>query len=239
MTGVSSGLEGRDYLTIKYDREGNERWRALHNTGHTIAVDSLGNAYVGGDQGVLRFDPNGVPLWTNFTRLTLRPPFTLASSVFPASCLRHRQQPNGVEASTHELRPAPTQILLNGYFPVATHGSPDHLGLQPMHLTRSNGLLFRIRWTFCHPHAQQRSQSAKCGSVIPPAGSVERAESNGEGVGRRDEHGFKAKFEDWWEGQERWRILHIRKPRYPDRFHRGSGLRRSACKARPDHWPCG
>lgn len=96
MTGVSSGLQGGDYLTIKYDREGNVVWKALHNTGHqqpgswdaaqTIAVDSLGNAYVGGNQGVLRYDPNGVPLWTNSCRVDILKLTPDGSALYTMSC---------------------------------------------------------------------------------------------------------------------------------------------------------
>jgi hypothetical protein len=86
VTGISSGLQGTDYLTIKYDREGNERWRALHNIGQTIAVDSLGNAYVGGNQGVLRFDPNGVPLWTNSASVDILKLTPDGSALYTLSC---------------------------------------------------------------------------------------------------------------------------------------------------------
>ena len=66
----------------------------------------------------------------------------LASSVSPASCLRERQQLNDAEAQRHEPGPAPTQILLNGYFPEATHRSSDSLVRLSHHPTRSNGCFF-------------------------------------------------------------------------------------------------
>lgn len=82
VTGYSESFgTGSDYLTIKYDTNGNELWTARYNGPGTsykddipfdIAVDSRGNAYVtgassgvgtGGDYATIKYDANGNELW--------------------------------------------------------------------------------------------------------------------------------------------------------------------------------
>jgi pimeloyl-ACP methyl ester carboxylesterase len=75
VTGESSG----DYLTIRYDTNGNQLWTARYNgpgngndIATTLAVDSVGNVYVSGystgsgsnyDYATIKYDPNGNQLW--------------------------------------------------------------------------------------------------------------------------------------------------------------------------------
>ena len=58
ITGYSYGTEERDYLTIKYDSDGNELWTALYggiapgdDIARSIAVDDIGKVYVTGESG--------------------------------------------------------------------------------------------------------------------------------------------------------------------------------------------
>jgi uncharacterized delta-60 repeat protein len=80
VTGFSIGSSGSDYLTIKYDIDGNQVWAARYNgpeNGHDfaadIAVDLAGNSFVtgrswGGTSGVdivtVKYDPAGNEVWT-------------------------------------------------------------------------------------------------------------------------------------------------------------------------------
>lgn len=80
VTGTSTASDGdRDFVTIKYDTEGNELWVARWNSpsfegssARNLAVDNLGNVYVLGhsrvadtveDYVTLKYDPNGNKLW--------------------------------------------------------------------------------------------------------------------------------------------------------------------------------
>ena len=77
VTGESRGMgSGTDYLTIKYDRDGNELWTARYNgpnnagdAAYDIAVDSDGNVYVTGvtdgyNYTTLKYGSSGALLWT-------------------------------------------------------------------------------------------------------------------------------------------------------------------------------
>ncbi|NIR93646.1 MAG: hypothetical protein GWO08_08225, partial [Gammaproteobacteria bacterium] len=77
VTGRSRGVNtGTDYLTIKYDKDGNTLWTARYNgpnnagdAGYDIAVDGEGNVYVTGisdgyDYTTLKYDSSGALLWT-------------------------------------------------------------------------------------------------------------------------------------------------------------------------------
>ncbi|MGA2092547.1 MAG: SBBP repeat-containing protein [Sedimentisphaerales bacterium] len=75
VTGYSySSSTNSDYLTIKYDPNGNQLWQARYdNPDHSsdqaraIAVDDAGNTYITGatrgDYGTIKYDSNGVQLW--------------------------------------------------------------------------------------------------------------------------------------------------------------------------------
>ncbi len=80
VTGYSIGSESsEDYVTIRYDANGNEAWVARYNglgngddKAHAIAVDNAGNAYVTGashgsgtssDFATIKYDPDGNELW--------------------------------------------------------------------------------------------------------------------------------------------------------------------------------
>jgi uncharacterized delta-60 repeat protein len=83
VAGTSTGAAGRlNYATVKYDRNGNQRWVArYHGPGDHLpleviwymALDSRGNVYVAGispgtpatnyDCVIIRYDPNGNPTW--------------------------------------------------------------------------------------------------------------------------------------------------------------------------------
>ena len=80
VTGTSTGSDGdRDFVTIKYDSQGNELWVArwdgpssLGSSSRNLTIDNLGNVYVLGDSRIsgtdtdyvtLKYDPNGVELW--------------------------------------------------------------------------------------------------------------------------------------------------------------------------------
>ncbi len=72
VTGVSdsSSHAGMDYVTIKYDTNGNELWVASYeetvineNTPPAIAVDDYGNAYVTGGAATIKYDSSGSQLW--------------------------------------------------------------------------------------------------------------------------------------------------------------------------------
>lgn len=74
---------GRDFLTIKYDRFGNQKWVARYDSGNAtnntdtpfgMAVDASGNVYVTGtnksvdtddDYVTVKYDTNGVLQWAN------------------------------------------------------------------------------------------------------------------------------------------------------------------------------
>ena len=76
-----SDADGEDYLTIKYDNNGNQLWASSYdgvgnsgNYAHGLVVDSTGNVYVtgqspGGSNGVnddyatVKYDSNGKELW--------------------------------------------------------------------------------------------------------------------------------------------------------------------------------
>ena len=83
VTGRSSGVVN-DYLTIKYDSDGDTLWTARYNgpdnegdQASAIAVDDLGNVYVTGwsyaygtytpenDYLTIKYDPSGTELWTS------------------------------------------------------------------------------------------------------------------------------------------------------------------------------
>ena len=80
VTGTSPGSgTGNDYLTIKYDPNGNQLWEARYNgpansndTASALAVDASGNVYVTGqsngsgtanDYATIKYDSNGNQLW--------------------------------------------------------------------------------------------------------------------------------------------------------------------------------
>jgi uncharacterized delta-60 repeat protein len=82
VTGSSEDGNGwSDYLTIKYDSNGNQLWVARYNgpgekwdVAHALAVDIAGNVYVTGnsegndvnmtnDNATVKYDPNGKELW--------------------------------------------------------------------------------------------------------------------------------------------------------------------------------
>ena len=83
VTGVSSGISN-DYLTIKYDSDGDTLWTARYNgpdnlgdQASAIAIDNAGNVYVTGwsyalgtytpenDYLTVKYDPSGTELWTS------------------------------------------------------------------------------------------------------------------------------------------------------------------------------
>ena len=78
VTGCSQADGGKDYATVKYDRNGKELWVARYdgpasNNGadeaHAIAVDNSGNVYVtGSSKGVTKAKPD----WLNFGYATIK-----------------------------------------------------------------------------------------------------------------------------------------------------------------------
>lgn len=82
ITGWCWSDSSRDFLTIKYNREGVKQWEARYNNGKkksgdeavAIAVDAAGNLYVAGSGGgsgggrdiiCIKYDPNGREVWVN------------------------------------------------------------------------------------------------------------------------------------------------------------------------------
>jgi len=78
-TESGTGISGYDYVTVKYDPDGNELWVARYNgagsggdLGTDLRIDPLGNAYVSGssegdgtdvDYVTIKYDPDGNELW--------------------------------------------------------------------------------------------------------------------------------------------------------------------------------
>jgi hypothetical protein len=80
VTGWSEGNGTKaDYVTIKYDSDGNQMWVARYDssasredTAHAIAIDDWGNVFIAGsseghgtgaDYATIKYDGNGNPLW--------------------------------------------------------------------------------------------------------------------------------------------------------------------------------
>lgn len=79
VTGESRSADGSDFVTVKYDADGNEVWSARHDdpdarfsAGRALDVDDAGNVYVAGhlilDEGArlltLKYDADGNELWS-------------------------------------------------------------------------------------------------------------------------------------------------------------------------------
>jgi hypothetical protein len=83
--GFGGGTEGRhqDYVTIKYDSNGNQLWRAVYDSpdhrqdmAYALAIDDANNVYVTGqspaagtrvwDAATVKYAPNGSQLWVAF-----------------------------------------------------------------------------------------------------------------------------------------------------------------------------
>ena len=87
VTGYSQGAtSGNDYVTIKFDQDGNQLWLQTYNgpgnagdTAYGIAVDADHNVYVTGtsngggqtvgDYATIKYDSNGNPCWNFGPRL--------------------------------------------------------------------------------------------------------------------------------------------------------------------------
>lgn len=69
VTGSGDGLDYDDYVTVKYDTNGNELWVAryhheIHDVAVALALDSVGNVYVTGRSDRLGFDPQDIDGFT-------------------------------------------------------------------------------------------------------------------------------------------------------------------------------
>jgi hypothetical protein len=82
VTGISRGNNNEiDIATVKYDRNGNEKWSVRHGNadGLEIEVDDTGNVFVGGNTYIggysmllIKYDSNGVQKWIKQLPGTLR-----------------------------------------------------------------------------------------------------------------------------------------------------------------------
>jgi hypothetical protein len=101
VTGWSHNGSNFDYLTVKYDANGNQLWARPYNNGvgdfgHVVRVDGPGNIYVTGrshtssanqtfDVATLKYDPNGNQLWVKRYDRTGRDDLGLALAVDSAN----------------------------------------------------------------------------------------------------------------------------------------------------------
>lgn len=127
VTGVSyGGSSGNDFLTVKYDAGGNQKWVARANgeastsvdKAYALAVDNAGNVYVageaGGDYGIVKYVQ--FPVYTGCTNL-------------PSGGLRPSGTGGGDETPTPPtiIDDPESQLLFTGedaYFIVGVGGSP-------------------------------------------------------------------------------------------------------------------
>jgi hypothetical protein len=139
----SQGAGGRDFLTVKYDTNGNLLWQKMLGTAGTdsetdISIDSSGNSYIVGiaDDSysvIAKYDTNGNLQWQR----------TLTGTTTPATSLR------GITADSSGNSYAVGAIVSGGQFDILIVKYDTNGNLQWQKSLGSNASFFDISFDIC------------------------------------------------------------------------------------------